>query len=138
MAQMTPYLHFNGSCNEAMKFYQASLGGELDIQKVGESPMAGQMPPEMQDQVLHSMLQTGSFAIFASDILDTAGTTRGNQYALCLTCSSKSEINSLYAKLSAGGNITHPLKEEFFGTFGDCTDKFGIDWMFQLDPGMPE
>src|SRR4051812_16527982 len=124
MAQMTPYLHFSGNCSDAMKFYRECLGGELDIQKVGESPMASQMPPEMQDHVLHSVLQTGNFALMASDIMDTAGVKDGNRYALCLTFSSKSEINSVYARLSAGGNITHPLKEEFFGTFGDCTDKF--------------
>ena len=35
---------------------------------------------------------------------------------------------------SAGGEIGHPLKEEFWGgTFGDLTDKFGINWMFNFD-----
>ena len=41
MAQLNAYLRFNGKCREAMTFYQACLGGELTIQTVGESPMAG-------------------------------------------------------------------------------------------------
>lgn len=47
--------------------------------------------------------------------------------------SSKAEIEPAFAKLSEGGNVGHPLNEEFFGTFGELTDKFGIDWMFQAD-----
>ena len=48
MVQLNPYLRFNGNCREAMTFYQSCLGGELTIQTVGESPVAGQMPPSMQ------------------------------------------------------------------------------------------
>jgi uncharacterized glyoxalase superfamily protein PhnB len=53
-------------------------------------------------------------------------------------CSSKSEIRSFFASLSAGGQVTHDLKEEFFGTYGDLNDKYGIGWMFQLGPNAPE
>jgi PhnB protein len=49
MTQLNAYLHFNGNCREAMTFYQACLGGELKMQAVGESPMAGQMPPERKE-----------------------------------------------------------------------------------------
>jgi PhnB protein len=44
-------------------------------------------------------------------------------------CGSNKEADTLYAKLSAGGNATHPMKDEFFGYYGDLTDKFGIRWM---------
>jgi len=50
---------------------------------------------------------------------------------LCLICSSKEEIETLYAKLSAGGRMEHPLNEEFF--IGDLVDKFGMSWMLSLD-----
>ena len=46
---MNPYLTFNGNCREAMHFYRGISGGELNLQTIGESPMAVKMPAPMQD-----------------------------------------------------------------------------------------
>jgi PhnB protein len=132
MAQMIPYLNFNGNCKEAMTFYKDILGGELTLQTVGESPMAGQSPKEVLNNVMHSVLARDGFTIMASDSMGQS-VTGGNNIRLCLVCNSKPEIQTLFSKLSAGGKVSFPLKEEFFGTFGECTDKFGVDWMFQMD-----
>ncbi len=135
MAQLNPYLHFNGNCQEAMRFYRDCLGGELKMQTVGESPMAAQAPKESHNQVIHSVLERDGFVLMASDMMEPGEVIRGNTLTLCLVCSSKQEIQTLFSKLSAGGKVTHPLKEEFFGTFGDLTDKFGFNWMFQFGSG---
>ena len=71
--------------------------------------------------------------LMASDMMGPEGVVKGNAIYLCVIGSSKEEIEPIFAKLSEGGNVGHPLKEEFFGTYGDLTDKFGIDWMFQAD-----
>src|SRR5258706_9698414 len=134
MAQLNPYLHFDGNCNEAMTFYKDALGGKLTLQTVGESQMAAGMPKEAHNQILHSVLEKDGFVLMASDMLETDHVVRGNAYTLCLVCNSKQEIETLFSKLSAGGKVGHPLKEEFFGTFGDCTDRYGVDWMFQFGP----
>ena len=35
--------------------------------------------------------------------------------------------------LSDGGNVTMELQDMFWGAyFGSCTDKFGVNWMFNL------
>ena len=132
MAQLNPYLHFKGNCGEAMKFYHDSLGGKLTLQTIGESPMAAQMPKEIHNNVLHSTLEKDGFLLMASDMMEPGDAVYGNTVTLCLVCNSKEEIQSLYSKLSAGGKVGHPLKEEFFGTFGDLTDKYGLNWMFQF------
>ncbi len=103
------------------------------MQTVGESPMAGQMPPEMHKNILHSSLTTDSFLLLASDMMGPEGAIKGNTITLCLICSSEEEIHTFYSNLSSGGEIGHPLEEVFFGTFGDLTDKFGMNWMFQFD-----
>ena len=133
MAQLNAYLNFNGNCREAMTFYQACLGGELTIQTVGESPMADQMPPAMKDNVLHSVLATDGFELMAADVMGPEEVVKGNTIYLCIIGSSKAEIEPIFAKLSAGGNVSHPLEEVFFGMYGDFTDKFGIQWMFQAN-----
>jgi PhnB protein len=132
MAKLNPYLHFNGNCQEAMKFYKGCLGAELKMQTVGESPMAGQMPKEAHKNVLHAVLEKDGFLLMASDMMEPGATVQGNTVTLCVVCNSKQEIESLFSKLSAGGKVGHLLKEEFFGTFGDLTDKFGFNWMFQF------
>lgn len=130
MANLIAYLHFDGNTTEAMTFYKGVFGGELDLQKIGDSPMAGQMP-DAGDKIMHSTLKTPEFTLMASDMMDD-GVVKGTRYSLCLDCKSKEEAQELFAKLSEGGSVTHPLKEEFWGTFGDCTDKYGVDWMFNF------
>ena len=131
MPQLNTYLRFNGNCREAMTFYQSCLGGELTIQTVGESPAAGQMPPAMHNNVLHSVLAKDGFELMASDMTGPEGVIKGNAVTLCVIGSNKGEIEPIFTRLSAGGTVNTPLIEEYFGTFGDLTDRFGIEWMFQ-------
>ncbi len=128
MVTLNPYVHFPGTCREAMNFYKEIFGGELSIMTVGESPMAAQMP-EMKDSILHSHLQSNNIVIMASDM--GPKDPKDQMTEICLVCDTKEEIESLYAKLSAGGKITRALTQEFFGTFAQFTDKFGLNWMLQ-------
>jgi len=43
------------------------------------------------------------------------------------------ELKTLFKRLSDGAEVTDPLKEQFFGTYGALNDKFGVRWMFQTD-----
>lgn len=133
MTQINAYLHFNGNCREAMTFYKQCLGGELKMQTVGESPMAGQMPAVAQKQILHALLKNDGITLMGSDMMGPEGVTKGIAISLTLVCSSKNEIENFFPKLSAGGKVTHALKEEFFGTYGDLTDTYGINWMFNYE-----
>jgi PhnB protein len=132
MTQISPYLHFTGNCREAMTFYKECLGGELTLTTIGESPMATQMP-DMKDKIMHSVLTKDRFVLMASDMMGPEGVTNGDNISLSITGTSPEELRTFFSKLSKGGKVEHELKEEFFGTYGDLTDKFGIDWMFQAD-----
>ena len=40
----------------------------------------------------------------------------------------------MFDKMSDGGKIIMPMQETFWaGRFGMLTDKFGINWMFNVD-----
>ena len=132
MAQLNAYLIFDGNCKVAMEFYKSCLGGELKLMNVGESPMAAQTPAEMRDKIMHSVLASGNTVLMGSDMIGGGEYKPGNTVYLCLVCESKAEIERLFSKLSVGAKATRPLKEEFFGTYGDLTDKFGFGWMFQF------
>jgi PhnB protein len=132
MGRLHPYLEFQGNCRDAMNFYHQCLGGELFVQTIGESPMAEGMPAEAHNNVLHSTLKVGDFVLMAADGMGGETKSHGNGVSLCMVGSSKAEIESAFAKISEGGKVLHPLKEEFFGTFGDLVDKYGFTWMFQF------
>lgn len=133
MAKLNAYLFFNGKAQEAMNFYKDVFGGELDIQFVNASPVAvAHMPADMHDKVMHSVLKTEKFSFMASDMVGGDGAIHGNTLSLCLDCDSPEEQKALYAKLSEGGSADHPLKEEAWGIFGDCTDKYGFRWMLNF------
>ena len=133
MTEINPCLHFDGNCREAMTFYRESLGGELVLRAVGDSPMVSQMPAEAQKKILHASLRNGGIVLLASDMVGPEGFKKGNAVSLTPVCSSEAEIESSFSKLSAGGKVAHPLKEEFFGAYGDLTDKYGISWMFNYE-----
>ena len=124
------YLNFNGNCREAMTFYRDCLGGELTFQKVAESPMAAQMPSEAGANILHSMLAAEGIVLMGSDMMGHH-LVKGNTISLCLNCSGDDEIHQFFDKLSTGGRIKTPLHQTFWGaTYGELTDRYGVDWMF--------
>lgn len=134
MANIQSYLTFSGNCREAMTFYQLCLGGELSLQTIGESPMADKMPQQMKDKILHGTLTNGKLVIMGSDMVGEGGLVKGNAVSLMLNCGNEVEIQSCYAKLSEGGQATHPLEVSFWGAlFGDLTDKYGNHWLLHYD-----
>jgi PhnB protein len=113
-----------------MTFYKECLGGELTFQTVGESPLSEKMPKKMKNCILHATLTKDALVLMASDMVSEKGLIKGNSISLSLNCSSEEEIKNCYAKLSAGGTVTHPLENSFWGAlFGDLTDKFGNHWI---------
>jgi PhnB protein len=132
MKALYPYLFFDdGKCRQAMEFYKECLGGELKLMTAADSPMAAQMPPAERNRIMHCTLVTEGISLMASDNFGTDRIAQGRNVSLCMTGSNRQEIGGWFAKLSKGGKMGTPLREEFFGTYGDFTDKFGVNWLFQ-------
>jgi PhnB protein len=74
--------------------------------------------------------------IGASDMSEGA-MTMGTAFSLCLDCESDDEMQKLWKGLGKGGKVNHEISSVGWGKFGDLTDKYGVDWMFNLtSPGM--
>ena len=124
------YITFRGNCREVMTFYKECIGGELTMQAVAGSPIEAQCPPNIKDYVMHASLTNGGFSIMATDLSGHEGYTKGNNVALLINCTSEEEITTIYNKLSSEGQITAPLKAQFWSTlFAEFVDKYGIRWM---------
>jgi len=131
---LTPYLLFNGTCHQAMQFYKSCFGGELSVTRVKDSPARERMPAVQHDKILNARLRNGNLEIFASDWLRPDRTPmRGNTVCLYLSGGTVRELKALFARLSDGAEVTDPLGDQFFGTYGALNDKFGVRWMFHTD-----
>jgi PhnB protein len=131
MAKLNPYVRIdNGKCREAMEFYKDCLGGRIEIMTMGESPMAKDMPAEKHGYIMHAELSNGQgITLYGSDAMRDKVVT-GDNVGLALDCASQEEIETIFAKLSKGGEVFMPLEEAFWGgVFGMVTDRYGVEWM---------
>lgn len=140
MATVNVYLTFNGNCKEAFDFYRSVFGGDYPyVGTFGEMPPAeGKTMPEAdKDKIMHISLPISKETILMGS--DTGGEwaahfNQGNNVSLSVNTESRAEAEKLFHGLSAGGQVTMPLADTFWGAyFGMWTDKFGINWMVNYD-----
>jgi PhnB protein len=139
MARTSTYLNFANSTEEAFNFYKSIFGGEFigkGISRFGDIPVhdgAPPMPEELKNLVMHVELAiTGGHVIMGTDAPEQMGFTVnfGNAMHLNIEPDTIAETDRLFAALSEGGKIIHPLGRMFWDAyFGSCTDKFGTNWM---------
>lgn len=132
---LNAYLHFNGNCDEAFKFYERALGGKIEMRSTfGESPMADQMPA-MKDRIVHMRIRIGDQLLMGSDSPpERYSPPQG--FSLSLGTKTPEEAEKMFAALSAGGQVHMPMAESFFAKrFGMLVDKFGIPWMVVCQQG---
>lgn len=99
-------------------------------------PQPGQPPLAEADKnlVMHIALPLlGGHVLMGTDAPESMGfkVTPGNNIYINLEPDTRAETKKLFDALSAGGKIEMQLQEMFWGDyFGSCTDKFGVQWMF--------
>ncbi|MBP0904236.1 SRPBCC domain-containing protein [Mariniflexile gromovii] len=140
--RVTTYLNFPGNTEEAFNFYKSVFKTEFSgkgIQRFGDIPAESGHPPvseSIKEMVLHVELPIlGGHVLMATDAPKEMGFTlnQGNNMHICLEPDSREETQRLFNALSEGGNITMPLEDMFFGSFfGECSDKYEINWMFNF------
>ena len=128
-----PYLFFNGRCEEAIEFYKAALGAELQmLMRHKDSPVApppGRLPAGSEQKVMHAAFRVGDTVVMASDGMND-GKPVFNGITLSLSVATEAEVRTIFAKLSVGGNIQMPVDKTFWSpAFGMVVDRFGVSWM---------
>jgi len=133
---VTPYLMFNGRCEEAINFYKAELGAEvLALLRFKENPPpADRVPANWDNKVMHSCFKIGDTQIMASDG-DSAEKPGFNGVTLSIQVNSEAEAERAFNGLSKGGQVKMPLGKTFFSPrFGMVSDRFGVSWMVVTSP----
>jgi PhnB protein len=141
MSKVSIYLNFMGKTEEAFNFYRTVFGTEFQgpLMRMGDIPPQPGMPtlPEGEkNKVMHVTLPIlGGTRIMATDVLESMGQKliEGNNVTINLEPDSKEETDRLFNALSEGGSEIAPMREEFWGYWGCCKDRYGIRWMFNFD-----
>lgn len=127
---INPYINFQGKAQEAMKFYQEALGGELVL--LTSSPDGPPKPAGPDDSIMHARLESDTAVIMGSDGSPDYPPTPGDNIAVALGGYDKDRLSTIFDKLSEGGKVKQPLTEQPWGTFGWMQDKYGVNWMLNV------
>jgi PhnB protein len=139
MAKVSTYLNFKTETEQAFNFYKSVFGTEftgMGISRFGDIPPQEGMPPLSdadKNLIMHIELPIlGGHLLMGTDAPESMGfqLNMGNNSHICLDIDTRGETKRLFGALSAGGQITMPLDDMFWGAYyGSCTDKFGVNWM---------
>jgi PhnB protein len=132
MSEITcnPYIFFKGNCREAVTFYKKIFGGELTIQTYGEVGATTEQTPA--DYIMHADLSGGAIRLMASDTAQASA--KAAKVTISLSGEDEEKLTKIFDGLSEEVDVQFPLKKQFWGdTFGSVTDKYGVDWMVNIN-----
>lgn len=128
--QLDAYLTFDGNCAEAMRFYQRTLGGKLDLMTHAQSPIAAQTPPGSENRIMHARLSLDGRLLMASDSMVGHPYAGMKGFSLSLIYPTVAEAQRVFNALADGGKVIMPLDKTFWAkAFGMLVDRFGTPWM---------
>ncbi len=132
--QLVPYLGFNGTCEEAFKFYAKCLGGKIVAMSRFESaPAEAGMPAGLANLVMHARLLVGDAVLMGSDSPPDRYQPGGG-FNVAIQVDTPAEAERIFAALSEGGTVQMPIEETFWATrFGMLIDRFGTPWMINCE-----
>ena len=118
-----------------MTFYQKCLGGELNLTKLGDTPMKDMFPKEKWDRLINAHLKNGEIEISATDWMASPviEPRQGNTFAIFVISRTYDELKTVFDKLADGAQKEwfQELHDMPFGTYGQFFDKYDVQWIFK-------
>ncbi|HEX7437811.1 MAG TPA: VOC family protein [Caldimonas sp.] len=133
--QLDPYVHFDGHCEDAIRFYRHALGAEVTTLVRRSDDPSGRADDATgdPDTVLHVSLRIGEAMLSGTDMPGRGG-SGWLGYSVTLPAASDADAERLFARLAEGGQVTMPLTTTFFASrIGMVTDRFGVPWTVVSD-----
>jgi len=128
----TTYLFFDGTCEDAFKFYETVFGARTEaLIKYDQMPGGGQSPaPETIGKVMHGRLALGGTVLLASDVCPPGRYSKPQGFRVMHEVATVEDGKRIFDALSQGGTVDMPYGETFWAKgFGMVTDRFGTPWM---------
>jgi PhnB protein len=132
--QLNSYLHFNGRCEEAFKFYEKLFGGKIEAIFPHEgTPAAEHVPPEWRKKIMHARLSVGDQVLMGSDV--PPGHYNSPQgFRVNISVKNPADAERIFKALADKGKVTMPLEKTFWAQrFGMVNDQYGTPWMINCE-----
>lgn len=129
-----PYLHFDGTCAEALTFYATVLDGtNLQMMRYADAP---DVPETMKSpRVMHGQVTIGDGTLMASDAPEGQGGAPQASVSVMQSAPDVATGARWFAALAEGGAVVAPYGPSFFSPgFGMVRDRFGTHWMIAATP----
>jgi PhnB protein len=135
--QVNPYLHFDGNCEAALKFYQKVLGAKIEAMMPYESgPPDMPTPADYKKKIMHAKATIDGEVLMGSDA-PPGHFQKPQGFSVSLQVEDPADAERKFKALAEGGSVTMPFGKTFFSKgFGMCTDQFGIPWMVNCPADM--
>ena len=126
------YVNYRGTCEEAFRFYETLLGGNVTgIVRHGEQPNPN-IPADWGDKVLHARIEIGETVLMGADIPHAE--PMRSAY-LTLGFDTEGDAERVYAALTEGGEVLMKMERTpFANRFAMVRDRFGASWMLLHQP----
>jgi len=129
--RVTPFLMFDGKAEEAMSFYISIFpdSSVISISRYGPGEAGA------EGTVMHAVFSLAGRSVICIDSPVKHDFTFTPAMSLFVDCATDAQIDDLFAKLSAGGQVMMPLGSYGFSPkFAWVSDRFGVSWQLNL-PG---
>ena len=129
MAEVSTFLMFERTAEEAMRFYLSLFPGSTieSLVRYGDDD-GGQA-----NTVKHAVFSFGGQRFMCTDSIVGHRYTFTPAMSLHVACSTEAEIDRLFEKLSDGGEVLMPLAAyPFSKRYGWLNDRFGVSWQLTL------
>lgn len=127
---ITPYIHFQGNCREALTAYQQLFGGTLEVMRYSETPDA---PAAWagSEHIIHGALRDTSVGnLMASDFAPGFEGDPQKAVSVSVELPRVEDAARIFDALLDGGAVIHPFGPSFFSAgFGMLRDRFGTHWI---------
>lgn len=127
--KITPFLMFDGSAEEAMRFYIALFHGS----KVNRLERYGPGEPGAEGSVKRADFTVAGQEIICIDSPVKHNFTFSPSISLFVDCESEAELDMAFGQLSANGTVLMPPDNYGFSRkFGWVNDRYGVSWQLNL------
>lgn len=130
----TPYLAFDGQCEEAFKRYEKVFDGKiLMMMRHSDAPPGSGVPqtPDVANRIMHARLKVGDRLLMGGD---APNDRRPQGFSVAVSVDDPEKADRIFHALAEDGAVMMPIGETFWARrFGMVTDKFGIPWMVNCE-----
>jgi PhnB protein len=133
VANLNPYINFQGQARAALEFYRSAFAGEVTIATYAD--IHAVEDPAQADHVAWGQVAAPSgFRVMAYDVQTAKAFDPGqNAFYIALRGTDAAEIRARWDALADGATILTPLAPAPFAPlYGMLTDRFGVTWIVDV------